>query len=425
MPIRRLRGGTRRRGAAGSVDAPVRTGLGVPGRAVGRAFPGLSSRLDSSQSQNWSTDWSFCQKGCPVSQPPGPRRLASTILIALACSSVPVVAVVRSEGQARDKSQRADPASLGMLDARVNRPDALRSAIAARPSIEAAGGQLAEQKARAMASALAEARAEMPGLEVALSGLTGAAKSVKNRRGALTEAAPGKGNEAVVRDFLASRGGLYGLTAADLNDLVVLGDSPGGSSGLRMLRMEQQIDGLSVFQSETRFILDRQGRLVKSVGQMVPRSSIGDAGQRANCLDGPCTGRGAASRVDGPHGQVRELPQGVGGCRRPDSALRDRRPRRRRNHRAQGALPARSRRSGSGLVARGVHFRRSRLVRHRRRRDRRRPVAQEHPQQRLDPRSALPRLRPGGRRDTRRQPGAAVPEHRSSGIRNPVSCSCP
>jgi hypothetical protein len=72
-------------------------------------------------------------------------------------------------------------------------------------------------------------------LRIKLSGDTGAPAEVVNKRRALTGAAPGLSSEAIVRDFLLKNGNLYGLSAADVADLVVLGDSPGGASGLRML----------------------------------------------------------------------------------------------------------------------------------------------------------------------------------------------
>jgi uncharacterized repeat protein (TIGR01451 family) len=151
-----------------------------------------------------------------------------------------------------------------MVDVRVNLQDTSKRA-AANPAARRV--QAAEINAAA-----AKLKRALPGLEVKLSGDTGAPAEVRNKRGALTGAAPGRSSEEIVRDFLLANGNLYGLSAADVADLVVLGDSPGGASGLRMLRMEQQIDGRPVFQSETRFLLDRDGRLLKSVGLMVPHA---------------------------------------------------------------------------------------------------------------------------------------------------------
>ena len=100
---------------------------------------------------------------------------------------------------------------------------------------------------------------------------------------------------------------------------------------------------------------------------------------------------------------------------RTPRARRDRPSDRRTDHGAAGALPAW--RPGVLVPAWSLVVFTSgaaRLVCDRRRRDRRPAVAQEHPQLRVDPRSALSRLRAGGRRDAGRQPGAVVADdHRA------------
>ena len=169
---------------------------------------------------------------------------SSIVTLSLASSLAAVTAPANPDGRA----------SALMLDARVNAKDSYARATAARPGKAAAG--LAEARIRedGMAKAVTDLRVTMPGLDVQFSNDTTGPASVRNKGGALTAAAPGRGNEQIVRDFLLQQGRIYGLSAADVDDLVVLGDSPGGTSGLRMLRMEQQIDGRQVFQSETRFL---------------------------------------------------------------------------------------------------------------------------------------------------------------------------
>jgi uncharacterized repeat protein (TIGR01451 family) len=159
-----------------------------------------------------------------------------------------------------------------MVDARVNLQDSFQHATAARPGASAAGLAEARRQTSEIAAAIERHQRTLPGLEVRLSAATGGPSSVLNKRGALTAAAPGRSSEEIVRGFLLQYGDLYGFSATDVADLVVLGDSPGGASGLRMLRVEQQIDGRPIFQSETRFLLDREGRLMKGVGLMVPEA---------------------------------------------------------------------------------------------------------------------------------------------------------
>ncbi|HEY0511691.1 MAG TPA: IPTL-CTERM sorting domain-containing protein [Thermoanaerobaculia bacterium] len=160
-----------------------------------------------------------------------------------------------------------------MIDARVNSIESFRRATAARAGAAKSGLTESRRTVAAIAARVVELKRTLPGLEVQLSNLTGGPETVLNKRGALTGAAAGR-SEDIVRSFLDKNSSLYGLSAADLGDLVALGDSPGGASGLRMLRMEQQIDGRPVFQSETRFILDREGRLVKTTGLMVPNARL-------------------------------------------------------------------------------------------------------------------------------------------------------
>jgi fimbrial isopeptide formation D2 family protein/uncharacterized repeat protein (TIGR01451 family) len=159
-----------------------------------------------------------------------------------------------------------------MVDARVNLKGSFQRARNARAAAATAGLDQARRQAAVIGAAVTQLKRTVPGLQVTVNTVTAGLSAVSNRAGALTNAAPGRKSEDVVRQFLSQHGDIYGLSAADLNDLAVLGDSPGGSSGLRMLRMEQQIDGLPIFQSETRFLLDRNGRLMKSAGAMVPHA---------------------------------------------------------------------------------------------------------------------------------------------------------
>jgi uncharacterized repeat protein (TIGR01451 family) len=162
--------------------------------------------------------------------------------------------------------------TMKMLDARVNAKDAWQRAIDARPEA-AKGATAARTQATRIATIVAAQTKANPALSIQLSSLTGAPSSVVNKSGALTAAAPGKSSEAIVQDYLRSpAGSVMGLSAADIGDLKVLGDSAGAQSGLRMLRVEQRINGRPIFQSETRFLLDTNGRLMKHVGLMVPQA---------------------------------------------------------------------------------------------------------------------------------------------------------
>ena len=114
-------------------------------------------------------------------------------------------------------------------------------------------------------------KASSPNAEVTLSPLTGAVEITKNL-GGLTGSDARQDGTATVREFLASNQKLFGLNSADINDLNFIGqsDSP---SGLRMVRSEQIANGRPIFQSETRFILDTEGRIISSLGAMIPQAN--------------------------------------------------------------------------------------------------------------------------------------------------------
>lgn len=101
--------------------------------------------------------------------------------------------------------------------------------------------------------------------------LTGAVEIVRSAKG-MTEPSTRSGEE-IVRRFISENRGIYGLDEGEIANLNFIGESVSPDSGLRMVRVEQIINGRPVFQSESRFILDRDGRVVKSLGLMVPKAS--------------------------------------------------------------------------------------------------------------------------------------------------------
>lgn len=142
-----------------------------------------------------------------------------------------------------------------------------------------------ERRIEAAQQALAALQAASPGAEVTFSATTGGAQLVRNLRGSLTQAAPGAAGFDIVRDFVTAYAPLYGLSPGDLSSLRSLGESVSRGSGLRMVRLEQVVNGLRVFQSETRFTLDREGRLLRSDGLLVP--GVGAAGEARVTMTAP------------------------------------------------------------------------------------------------------------------------------------------
>ncbi len=180
----------------------------------------------------------------------------------------------------------------GNLDVRANKRG---------PVSESAGKSTAERRAaaetqtRSAGKAADELRTRVPGAEASLSPVTGAVEVVRGVR-TLTPAAPGKSGFDIVRGFMAGHRSLYGLGAADLAQLHFIGESVSPVSGLRMVRVEQTVNGRPIFQSETRVTLDREGRIIRSVGLMVPNAAT-TAPALAGLIAAPAALASAATSV--------------------------------------------------------------------------------------------------------------------------------
>jgi uncharacterized repeat protein (TIGR01451 family) len=163
--------------------------------------------------------------------------------------------------------------SQGNVDIRVqNAQKALELAAA-----HGVGRQQAASRAQAQIQLLVQGAAALtaatPSAQVRFSPVIGAPEVVRNPHGGLTAAAPGRAGIDVVRDFLHANKAVYGLSDAEIEALRFKGESASPKSGARMVRVDQVVNGIPVFQSDTRFLLDRSGRLVRAVGLLVPQAS--------------------------------------------------------------------------------------------------------------------------------------------------------
>ncbi|MFQ5670725.1 MAG: M36 family metallopeptidase [Acidobacteriota bacterium] len=135
-------------------------------------------------------------------------------------------------------------------------------------------GQRSRGRRLEMERGLGSLRAAAPGVRALWSRLSGGPEVVSRPGRPLTLPAPGQPATATARGFLRSHADLYGLTRQDVDRLRVVGESASRGSGLRMVRLEQHLGGLPVFQGDTRVILDEKGRVVRTVGRLVPTSEV-------------------------------------------------------------------------------------------------------------------------------------------------------
>ena len=168
----------------------------------------------------------------------------------------------------------ADPAgpvpATTHYDVRVHAPEEL-----ARLAEGAVGKTVAEIASDArdrrlgMQLAASALREQAPGVEITLSPLVGGAEVVRSARGI-----PLQGDSVTegVERFFRTHAALYGLNVHPAARLEILGESVSRASGLRAVRLRQLVHGVPVFQSETWATVDRNGRLVRTVGRIVPGS---------------------------------------------------------------------------------------------------------------------------------------------------------
>jgi uncharacterized repeat protein (TIGR01451 family) len=191
------------------------------------------------------------------------------LLVCLLCVSLLVPSAVSTTQAAKSK-----PSVVGNYDIRVLGTEQLADLLAVyAPSVRQDRVRLAKDQAAQMQQAAVRLQRALPGADVRFSDLFGAAELVRNSGGTLTGPAPGRDAALIAKDFLRTNQALYGLNDSEVNALQFLGESLSPANGLRMVRFEQQVDGLPVFQSDSRFIVTADGRLVRSVGLLVPSLS--------------------------------------------------------------------------------------------------------------------------------------------------------
>jgi hypothetical protein len=135
--------------------------------------------------------------------------------------------------------------------------------------------QRLQARKAAVDQGLARLRQLSRGAQAKSSPVTGAVEILRSTTGALSGPAPGRNGQDVVRSFINANSDIYGLSSKDIATLKFAGESVSGGNGMRMVRVEQTINGLPVFQSETRFILDAQGRVFRSTGLIMPNAAVG------------------------------------------------------------------------------------------------------------------------------------------------------
>jgi subtilisin-like proprotein convertase family protein len=192
--------------------------------------------------------------------------------MALAVAAITLLAgFPLSRTNASSRRSKSAKALIGNYDIRVNGGRDLSELLQTRPA--------AKENIKSAANALIQAqrarRDTSRKTDVKVSRLTGAAEVVTNKTAEFVTQRLGRRPGAeIVREFLRENAESYGLKPSDIENLRFIGgESVSPGSGMRMIRFEQVINGISIFQSETRAIIAPDGTLNRTVGLLIPWAS--------------------------------------------------------------------------------------------------------------------------------------------------------
>ncbi|MCB1055201.1 MAG: M36 family metallopeptidase [Acidobacteria bacterium] len=168
-------------------------------------------------------------------------------------------------------------------------------------------------------AALDDLRARIPNLEVRIDPTTGAASTVSNRTGYLTEGDAEATPLAIGMGFVEAHLDLFGLAEADLNEYEVTDSVFSKVTGASHLYLRQELGGIPVYNGQLQFHVNRDGRLMsvnnafvpylaEVVNTTSPKYSAGEAvAAAAKHLGLPNSGGPGRVRTAGGATQVTEL----------------------------------------------------------------------------------------------------------------------
>jgi len=195
-------------------------------------------------------------------------RLALPVTIATVLIALPTI-FTGSVGAVQRKVPRS--VMLSNFDIRVTGQKALAELLKDRTTALKRGFGIASRRENNVTAI----REQRPELEVKASSITGSTEMIESRTGSITEPAPGHDGIEIVRGFLRSNSDLYGIDSREVESMRFISESV-SPSGLRMVRFEQMVNGIPIFQSETRAILAEDGRLVRTLGLLVGGTEFAD-----------------------------------------------------------------------------------------------------------------------------------------------------
>jgi hypothetical protein len=217
--------------------------------------------------------------------------LLASIAVAVSAVVFNFGPVASSQSSRKGERSKVNPNTsnrpgLENFDIRVRRADEAEAAVAPAPkqkggtplAIDAQKQMVATQSQReaaavvqqSMRAAEQQLAARVPNLKVDYNEALRAPEIVKvDGAGVLASGAKGS-NEATLRGFVSDNAALYGLTRGQAAQLSKFSDYTNPAGNLAFVELEQQINGIPVFQGYVRGVLTPEGQLVRTVSLLAP-----------------------------------------------------------------------------------------------------------------------------------------------------------
>jgi hypothetical protein len=95
----------------------------------------------------------------------------------------------------------------------------------------------------------------------------------------LTGRSSGKDRPGVLKQFLTNNSDLYGIERGQIAQLKTVADYANPSGNMSFVELEQEIEGLRVFQSNIRAGFTRNGEMIRTTGRLVPGLDVAELAQ--------------------------------------------------------------------------------------------------------------------------------------------------
>lgn len=222
--------------------------------------------------------------------------------------------IVSSQNQNTKTVSRNLTENIQNFDIRHSQNETKREALVGNQELlDQAKKAKIEDLGRTMKQAQESFTKQKHNLELKLSEETGAPEivGVLTSGNKLTGYAKG-GRDVALRQFLSTNNDLYGLTKNQVTELKKIVDYTNPAGNMSFVELEQQINGIPVFQGNIRGGFTKNGELIRTTGRLVPGLDYNELAQNANSLLNNLTANAGQNSVGSPAAAIAAAAESIG-----------------------------------------------------------------------------------------------------------------